>query len=85
MSYGPPIRVYPLGEHGQVYRSSNIEPLPKALVTEKDKAPANLLAEEEAKLAALNEPRLGRAGPFSPVHREHVDPLCHLGVDPAVR
>jgi hypothetical protein len=44
-----------------------------------------LLAEEEAKLAALNEQRLGPAGPFSAVHREHLDPLRHLGVDPAIR
>jgi hypothetical protein len=39
-----------------------------------------LLAEEGAKLAALNEQRLGPAGPFSPVHREHLDPFVILAL-----
>ncbi len=69
----------------------NIEHYRRLLATETDETKRQtiirLLAEEEAKLAALDDPPeenkgLGRR-PFPPVRGMHVDPLSGLGIHPA--
>jgi hypothetical protein len=67
----------------------NIEHYRRLLATETDETKRQtiirLLAEEKAKLAALDDPpeKNGVARPFPPARRVHVDPRFGFGVDPA--